>query len=585
MKEFSAQTGGRFTYADDLENLQELALAFSQLFDDCDNFIISGCEVVSGGISAGYVFLNGKIRYFSGAAGISSWPQYIYELNTTESVPYESGGSKVGRNDYGCAIANTAPMASGSAKAPQSIIITEAGGLRMKDAFIGKYALLLNPARSSQTINSQVTFSQQIQADADLIANQDIVLKSDSARTTLSYDGSAFTIETVGDEHSYRFASDEEGFHFFVDGVAAADIRSGISTFNRQVHSAKGWFGGLMCEHGDIYHGLGVQESTLYINRLSFQGGTTAFRNTCIGNGKGDTIFSITGANGNVDAYGRMQITAGQMDGLVLKANVLQNNNSLTNAIAWTDSVSAVMARVGFLDTDNQIFSIASANHSISINGYQTVNIGPAIMENGQLLSEKYAIQTDMTDALNKKADSDKVYSTTQADEKFATKSGGLLQFVNDTNDAAACRQHIGALGTDDLSAYAKISDYLADMAKTENDKQRIRTNIGAAGINDYQPKLTDSGWIRVSDKGSLYARQIGNMVCIQGKLTTIKSGTAFYIPNSIAAPTYDVAVTIAPYDKRNWGCAIKAGTRTCFVTVCDGTEGRTTEFSLTYMI
>ena len=29
MKEFSAQTGGRYTYADDLENLQELALALS----------------------------------------------------------------------------------------------------------------------------------------------------------------------------------------------------------------------------------------------------------------------------------------------------------------------------------------------------------------------------------------------------------------------------------------------------------------------------------------------------------------------------------------------------------------------------
>ncbi len=45
MKEFIAQTGGRYTYADDLENLQELALAFSQIFDDCDNFILSGCEV------------------------------------------------------------------------------------------------------------------------------------------------------------------------------------------------------------------------------------------------------------------------------------------------------------------------------------------------------------------------------------------------------------------------------------------------------------------------------------------------------------------------------------------------------------
>ena len=60
MKEFSAQTGGRYTYADDLENLQDLALAFAQIFDDCDNFIVSGCEITGNAISAGYVFLNGN---------------------------------------------------------------------------------------------------------------------------------------------------------------------------------------------------------------------------------------------------------------------------------------------------------------------------------------------------------------------------------------------------------------------------------------------------------------------------------------------------------------------------------------------
>ena len=79
-------------------------------FDDCDNFSISGCVVASGAVSAGYIFLNGKLRYFPGAIGITSWPQYIYELNSTESVPYESGDSKVGRNTYGCAIAKSVPV-------------------------------------------------------------------------------------------------------------------------------------------------------------------------------------------------------------------------------------------------------------------------------------------------------------------------------------------------------------------------------------------------------------------------------------------------------------------------------------------
>lgn len=54
MKEFTSQTGGRYTYIDDIMNLQDLALAFAGIFDGCDNFIISGCQVSGTNISAGY---------------------------------------------------------------------------------------------------------------------------------------------------------------------------------------------------------------------------------------------------------------------------------------------------------------------------------------------------------------------------------------------------------------------------------------------------------------------------------------------------------------------------------------------------
>ena len=70
MIEFSSQTGGRYTYVDDIINLQELALAFSAFFADCDNFIIGGCQVSGNQISSGYVYINGKIRYFPGKSDI-----------------------------------------------------------------------------------------------------------------------------------------------------------------------------------------------------------------------------------------------------------------------------------------------------------------------------------------------------------------------------------------------------------------------------------------------------------------------------------------------------------------------------------
>ncbi len=586
MKEFSAQTGGRYTYTDDLENLQELALAFAQFFDDCDNFIISGCEVASGAISAGYVFLNGKIRYFSGATGISSWPQYIYELNTTESVPYESGGFKVGRNNYGCAIAKTVPVTLDelTGKAPQSIAITATGGLRMKDAFIGKYALLLDPANASQTVNSLVNFSKIVQAHADLIAHKNVVIKSGATTVTCGHNGSTFSMEYVNGSHRYRLSMiDGVGFRFFVNDVIIAAIEASVITFSKPITANMGTFGGLILTGDSIYQGTANTEATLYINQYSYNGGATQYRNTHIGNGKGNTIFSVTGSNGYVDIFGRTQITASTMDGLVLKASVIKDNNSLTNAIAWKDSANVVMARVGFLSTTDQIFSVASSVYNISITGGRTVNIGPAIMENGQLLSEKYVTQIRMTEELSKKANSNNVYSTVKADEKFAIKTGGLSQFVNTTTDAATCRGHIGAIGISDLSSYAKISNYLADMAKTADDKQKIRANIGAAAVGDYQPKLHDSGWIKIKD--SLYVRQIGNIVCIQGSTKTRHSGTVFTIPNTIAAPSYAVKHTVAFSNSRSWICKIAAGQRACTVVYCDGSCGKTTEFSITYMV
>lgn len=84
MKEFTSQTGGRYTYIDDIMNLQNLALAFTSIFDECDNFIISGCQVSGTSISAGYVYINGKIRYCAGTSGVSKWPMYLYENNSVE---------------------------------------------------------------------------------------------------------------------------------------------------------------------------------------------------------------------------------------------------------------------------------------------------------------------------------------------------------------------------------------------------------------------------------------------------------------------------------------------------------------------
>ena len=72
MKEYVAETGGRYTYSDDILNLQELTLSLSAIFDGCSDFIISGCETHGARISSGYVWLGGKVRRFEGVADAAS---------------------------------------------------------------------------------------------------------------------------------------------------------------------------------------------------------------------------------------------------------------------------------------------------------------------------------------------------------------------------------------------------------------------------------------------------------------------------------------------------------------------------------
>lgn len=586
MKEFSAQTGGRYTYADDLENLQDLALAFAQIFDDCDNFIVSGCEITGSAISAGYVFLNGKFRYFSGATGITSWPQYIYEANSTENMPYESGGSKVGRNIYGCAIGKSVPVKQDelTGKALQSIAMPSTGGLRMKDAFIGKYALLLNPVSGSQTVDSIVNFAKTINANGDVVANKSVTVKSGAIKTEISYSGSTLNVKYTGNTHNYQLSlEDGVGLRFYANGTLIATIGASTITFSKPVSANEGVFGGLVLTANKLYQGTANATSELAINVCGYNGGTTQFRTTHIGNGKGKILFSIIGSEGSANIYGVTKIEAGAADGLILKANVQKENNSLTNAISWRDSLNNVMARVGFLSTTDQVFSISAPLYNLSIMGHTSVNIGPAIMENGQLLSEKYVLATKFATELNKKANTTSVYTMDQANEKFATKTGGLAQFVSASVSAATCRSHIGAIGQDDLKSYAKLTNCLSDMATTEALKQKIRNNIGAAGVGDFQPKLTDSGWKWIKD--SLYVRQIGNIVCIQGSTKTVHSGTVFAIPNTIAPPSHSIKHSIAFGNKKSWVCKIAAGQRACTVVYCDGSCGKSTEFSITYMV
>lgn len=588
MKEFSAQTGGRYTYVDDIVNLQELSLAFASIFNNCDNFIISGCEISGTSISEGYVYINGKIRRFAGVSGITTWPQYIYESNRTETVAYASGSDKVGRNIYGCAIAKTVPTALDplTGATPSFIKLTSGGGLTMNDALFGKYALLLKSAAGQQTVSDIITFNNNVNVNGALTTKGRTSLVNGNATCQMYYSGGNLVIQSqVADGVVYRFVvTNGVGFQFYINDTVVYTVSSSRLATPLPIATPECVAGNIGVESSNIINkGHASDSACININMTGYNGGVDYYRNTYIGNGKGTAIIAITGSTSVVQINGRVNINSTTVQGLILQCAHSKDNVALRKTVVWVDSANNHIAYIGYNQTANNIFEIKNTIANITITGLEAVDLGPAIKENGVLLSEKYATNTNLAKVLETKANASAVYTTTQADTKFASKTGGFTQFAT-AHTKAQLRAQIEAVSASDMTTvHPTKANLLSDMATTEEKKAQIRQNIGAAKEGTYQSKLSDTGWVTVS--GNIKARQIGNIVCIQGQVYTYHSGTIFTLPNSIDAPKYDVAFSTATDYNSPWTCRIAGGQKKCTIVYCSGACGKTISFSMTYMV
>lgn len=591
MKEFTSQTGGRFTYVDDLLNLQELALAFSEIFTDCDNFIVSGCEVSGNSISAGLVYLNGKLRTVEAVPSITGgWPQYIYEKNENKNVPYASGGEKIGRQIWGTSVGKTVPVdvTPLTNAVPKAIQINATGGLRMKDAWIGKYALLLNPATTSQTIKGLVNF-ETIKASNDVQTNSKFIVSTSSGTGSLFMNGSNLVLQAnIATNKVMQIVMDiNNNFQFISNGTVVAVISPTNITFHKPVVCSHISCGNVVVNGNDIYDGSTASNNgSLDINMLGYNGSATYFRTTNIGDGKGTVVLSVSGANKTITASGQMIIRNNASLAQIFRGTLSKSNIAYRQYLEWQDSANVSMAQLGYIDNNNMVFTIKNLIGDIAIIGGDYVNIGPAIKENGTLLSEKYASKTSTQTSLNGKAEAKDVYtktetySTEEVDNKFAKKAGGFTQFIaGETTDVVLCNQ-IGALRSDDLDDYVRKDKLLSDIALTDADKATIRQNIGAAAANEAQ---RDSGWVSISGT-TLYARQIGDIVCIQGLLKLMHSGQAFVVPNNIQPPRYAVGYDAPMPSSTYWSCRIEAGSKSCTVVRCNAHDN-TVPISITYMV
>lgn len=497
MKEFVSQTGGRYTYIDDIMNLQELALAFANIFDGCDNFIISGCQVSGTTLSSGYVYLNGKIRYCAGLSGISTFPVHIYESNSVESVSYADSSDKIGRNVYGCAVASNVPTNKDvlTDALPQSISIASDGtALRLKDAFFGKYALMTDSPYSAQTVAKNVEFEDNITVDGTFTTKKQYVSNGTDI-ASISYDSGNLTILSMpSGSKAYSIVIDKDGkFKFVKNGMTIATIGAdGIYAYVSVYSVNDGVVAGNIAVNRNSVYNTGDASDTgsLDINMVSCNGNQGYYRNTKIGNGKGVAILSITGSTQASVFNGTVTISNVDSYGLVLKHNGLAKTDAtLQCSMAWKDKNNEAMGYVGYA---------SNANSHLYLHN----DVGDVVIDNDVHITGKLYV----------------------------------------------------------------------------NDKEFTY---------DGPTETKDTGWQATTmpncSLSTIYARQVGHVVSIQGQLHTHHSGTIFTLPNNIDPPKYEVGYS---HNKSgNWHCVMLAGSRDCVVDYCSSGCSENVGFLLTYIV
>lgn len=611
MKEFVSQTGGRYTYIDDIINLQELSLAFSHIFDGCENFIISGCNVSGTNISSGFVYINGKIRYCSGTTGVSKWPMYIYENNSTENVSYVGSLDKAGRELYGCALSSSVPITNDkiTGKMPQFIMIEKDGNAqRIDNAFFGKYALLINPRSTSQTVNKPVKFTDETSFEKNINVKSGVNITRGNSSGSVYYGNSGelvFQSKTTQNTICKLLITDHGELKYYVNDVMVISSNKEETYVKGLLFSEKIKGGNIALEKSDIYNeGSSNDDGILNINMLGYHGANSFFRNTCIGDGKGKAVMFINGKNKYIDLFCGVRIkNAGNLLTLT-NSNDTHSNNSLSSYIAFDDKNAYRMAEFGYTNTSDKNLYIKNNIGSVVI-GSDLYCSGNVFLNNVSLANTFVDINTYKQE-IEKKANADNVYSKSIADDRFINKTDSISVFVDkagggDSGKRSVC-DAIGACSKVEFNDAVLKSQGFKDIVssglpgvedgsyatKLEERQRSLCSAIGAAYHKDISKAPKDTGWITVEVKNcgiitKVYARQVGHVVSIQGELHTHHSGTIFTLPNNIDPPKYKIGYS---HNKNGeWHCVIEGGKKDCVVDYCNAGCSEYIGFLLTYLV
>lgn len=494
MKEYIAKTGGRYTYNDDLLNLQDLARSMTAIFEGCSNFIISGCEVSGGRITPGYVWIGGRVRSFEGAAEVS-FPYYIYEKNHYETIAYAGDVDKQGRCCY---------LTSGGAAVPQSedevtgalpgyIEVREDYAPRFIDKFIGRYAVLLDSPFARQTVRRDLTLTGAVSIGGLLecktgfsVVNAEggytlrgLVEESGDAAVGLYHGGllvSRIEISTDGSFTLYR--QDTPLVTIGADGVRTRHFTSDSTRV-----------GALHIEKNDIFNAADdTDEGAVAVNRTGYLGGSDCFRDFTVYDGRGKALLHVEGRSGRVAVEGAFEVEG--TAGVTLRNTAYgKDEAALTGLVQWQDKNAERIAWLGYADSESLDWTLHNDLGGVVISARSYVDIACELRLAGKPVGEIYTTLTAFAEGLAGKVDkeagkglSTEDFTTAYRKKLDAITQGSLLSgsagFVTAEDVSRALGGKLNC--TDnlvDLADKAEARSVLEVYSRTESDSRFLNTS------------------------------------------------------------------------------------------------------------
>ena len=516
MKEYIAKTGGRYTYNDDLLNLQELAMSMTAIFDGCSNFIISGCHVAGGKVSPGFVWINGRVRYFEGAAD-PVFPFFIWEENHYETISYAGDVNKHGRCCYLTAGGSAVPTVNDevTGELPGFIEVREDYAPRFIDKFIGRYAVLLDSPFARQTVRKDLVLAGMLSVEKDIESKTGISVVGTASNYTLrgivkeSGNGSV-GLYTGGMLVNEIEISTDGSFTLWRQGMRLATFDGNGVKIDHLTTSVAD-VGTLRIESDNLFNYTNAtDEGVIQVNRYGYNGGNTRYRSFIVYDGRtANPLLAVEGRYSRVTVGGAFAVNNGGQGIVLRNSTYAKTETRLINLLEWQDKNNDRIGYVGYIAGDTFEMTVRNEIGNIVLHPSGWVDVRGELRVGGVNISDIYMKISDGNGELSKKVDkvTGKGLSTedftTEYREKLESITSGALSaegdgFVSAKDVAAALRTKLN-VGSNlaDLGNIPQARMNLDVYSRVEGDARYVRitnslsefTSFSAAEVEGKTPE------------------------------------------------------------------------------------------------